>query len=37
LCGCVVLQKAKLPSETCPDPLPGQPHLNRWGEEIMDR
>jgi|GEM_PF-1057685 len=34
LCGCVVKNKMRLGSETCPDPMPGKAGVNRWGEKI---
>ncbi|MDA0631860.1 hypothetical protein OUY22_00385 [Nonomuraea sp. MCN248] len=34
LCGCVVASKARIPSETCPDPRPGRGDVNRWGEKV---
>jgi hypothetical protein len=34
-CGCVAKRKAKLSSETCPEPLPENPELNRWHEKIQ--
>ena len=33
-CGCLAARKARLPSESCPDRQPGNPHVTRWGEPI---
>ncbi|MCF6474062.1 hypothetical protein FAF44_37615 [Nonomuraea sp. MG754425] len=35
-CGCSVVRKARLTSETCPAPDPGEPGMTRW-QEPMDR
>jgi protein O-GlcNAc transferase len=34
LCGCVVVRKAQMTSESCPDRHPTQAGLNRWEEPI---
>jgi len=31
LCGCLVSNKARLPSEDCPDSHPIRPNMSRWG------
>lgn len=31
-CGCAVALKTRMTSEQCPEPMPGSPHLTRWGE-----
>lgn len=31
-CGCVVSAKARRPHDTCPDPHPTTPGVNRWGD-----
>ena len=33
-CGCVVKNKMRLATETCPEELPETPGTNRWGEKI---
>lgn len=34
LCGCVVKNKMRLATDTCPDPVAETPGLNRWGEAV---
>jgi hypothetical protein len=34
-CGCLVAAKARRPRDTCPDPHPERPGINRWGEPIV--
>ncbi len=34
LCGCVVKNKMRLSTETCPDAVPSTPGFNRWGEKL---
>jgi hypothetical protein len=33
-CGCVVAAKARRPHDTCPDPHPETPGVNRWGDPL---
>jgi hypothetical protein len=35
LCGCVVRNKIRLATETCPDPCPDDSTVNRWGEPLQ--
>lgn len=37
LCGCVVANKVRLPTEACPDRHPHLPGVNRWEEPIEQR
>ncbi|HTD21424.1 MAG TPA: hypothetical protein VK738_02150 [Terriglobales bacterium] len=34
-CGCVVARKARLTSESCPEPHPSVPGLSRWNEPMV--
>ncbi|TND04544.1 MAG: hypothetical protein FD123_3813 [Bacteroidetes bacterium] len=34
ICGCVVKNKMRLATDTCPDEVPETPGVNRWGEGL---
>ena len=37
MCGCVARNKARVPSETCPDRDPKSPQFTRWGELALTK